>query len=141
MTGNIKCSAADVAARANADKLRSPERICGLKHTLRRASSELRDELRYPHVGLRGLAGGRLLYYTAAFICAAPPRLRRGQMGGADTELIDRRVARLSAAVTISCLTRERSLLISFLVAGWPLSGSRVIQDDITDLVLQTWIL
>lgn len=54
--------------------------------------------------------------------------------------LIDRRLSWLSAAVTISCLTPERDLLISFLGASWSLSGSRVIRDAITDLALQTWI-
>lgn len=56
-----------------------------LKHTLRRMSSEVCDELRYPHMDMKGLVRDRPLYYTAVFICAEPPRLHRGQMG-ADTE-------------------------------------------------------
>lgn len=112
-----------------------------MEQALRRVSSEVCDELRYPHVDVKGLAGDRL--FITPLFSSAPP-LHRGQMGGPiqkQRRLIDRRLARPSAAVTISCLTRERGLLISFLAAGWPLSGSQVIRDGITDLPLQTWTL
>lgn len=56
-----------------------------LRHTRRHMSPEVCDERRHPNVDMKGLVRDRLLYYTAVFIRAAPPRLHRGQMG-ADTE-------------------------------------------------------
>lgn len=118
MVRNIRCSAADVVFPA--DKL-----------ILCRMSSEECNELRSDRMDMKGMVQIGLRFFITLLFSFIP--CRRFSIGDRwwpiqkQLQLIDRRSSRLSAAVTISCLTRENNVLISFLDASWSLSGSQVI--------------